>query len=102
VLCVDTRGAMAYRIGHIPGSVNIRDDYLEDMLRHGTPFPAGRTIVLICPAGDYSRRLAAYLTQAGHHAASLAGGIVAWRDAGLPLETSLSTGHPASRDSRRT
>jgi cysteine synthase B len=91
LLCVDTRGALAYRIGHVPGSVNIRDDYLEDMLRHGTPFPAARKIVLVCPAGDYSRRLAAFLSRTGHDAASLAGGIVAWRDAGLPLETSLDS-----------
>jgi rhodanese-related sulfurtransferase len=34
----------------------------------------------------------ARLTQAGHDAASLAGGIVAWRDAGLPLESSLGHG----------
>ena len=89
LLCVDTRGSMAYRIGHLPGSVNIRDDYVEDMLRHGNPFPGGRTIVFICPVGEYSRRLAAFLRQAGHDAASLSGGVVAWRDAGLPLESSL-------------
>jgi cysteine synthase B len=45
---------MAYRIGHVPGSVNIRDDYLEDMLRHGIPFPPSRKIVFICPAGEYA------------------------------------------------
>jgi len=95
LISVDTRGSMAYRAGHVPGSVNIRDDCLEDMLRHGTPFPAARTIVLICPAGDYSRRLAAFLTRAGHDAASLAGGIVAWRDTGLPLESSLAPGFAA-------
>ena len=93
VLCVDTRGSMAYRIGHVPGSVNIRDDHLEDMLRQGSPFPSSRRIVLICPIGEYSGRLAAVLTQAGHDAASLAGGIVAWRDAGLPLESSLAPGN---------
>ncbi len=93
VLCVDTRGSMAYRIGHVPGSVNIRDDHLEDMLRQGSPFPSSRRIVLICPIGEYSGRLAAVLTQAGHDAASLAGGIVAWRDAGLPLESSLAHGN---------
>ena len=96
VLCVDTRGSMAYRIGHVPGSVNIRDDHLEDMLRQGFPFPSSRKIVLICPIGEYSTRLAASLTQAGHDAASLAGGIVAWRDAGLPLESSLAHGNPSA------
>lgn len=92
VLCIDTRGSMAYRIGHVPGSVNIRDDYLEDMLRHGIPFPPSHRIVFICPIGEYSKRLAAFLTQAGHDAAGLAGGVVAWRDAGLPLESSLTRG----------
>ena len=96
VLCVDTRGSMAYRIGHVPGSVNIRDDHLEDMLRQGFPFPSSRKIVLICPIGEYSTRLAASLTQAGHDAASLAGGIVAWRDAGLPLESSLAHGNASA------
>jgi rhodanese-related sulfurtransferase len=76
VLCVDTRGSMAYRIGHLPGSVNIRDDSGGDApVRDAVP--AGRTIVLICPSGDHSQRLAALLTRAGHDAASLAGGIVA-------------------------
>lgn len=93
VLYVDTRGSMAYRAGHVPGSVNIRDDHLEDMLRQGSPFPSSRRIVLICPVGEYSKRLAAAATQAGHDTASLAGGIVAWRDAGLPLESSLAHGN---------
>ena len=94
VLCVDTRGSMAYRIGHVPGSVNIRDDYLEDMLRHGIPFPMTRKVVFICPIGEYSRRLAAFVVQAGHDAAGLEGGVVAWRDAGLPLETGLTASRP--------
>jgi rhodanese-related sulfurtransferase len=92
VLCVDTRGSLAYRIGHLPGSVNIPDDLLEDLLRHGNPFPASRTIVFVCPAGEYSRRLAAFLRQSGQDAASLAGGVVAWRDDGLPLESGLGPG----------
>jgi rhodanese-related sulfurtransferase len=70
--------------------VNLPDDHLEDLLRYGNPFPRSRTIVLVCPAGEYSRRLAAFLRQAGHDAASLAGGVVAWRDAGLPLESGLA------------
>ena len=92
VLCVDTRGSLAYRVGHLPGSVNIPDDYLEDLLRHGNPFSGSRTIVLVCPVGEYSRRLAAFLRQAGQDAVSLAGGVTAWRDAGMPLESGLASG----------
>ncbi|WP_040778083.1 pyridoxal-phosphate dependent enzyme [Nocardia pneumoniae] len=83
---VDTRGAMAYRIGHVPGALNIRDDQLDDMFAHGIPFPRSRTVVFVCPVGELSLRFAARARQAGYDAASLAGGVVAWRDAGLPLE----------------
>ncbi|NJC72464.1 pyridoxal-phosphate dependent enzyme [Planosporangium thailandense] len=88
VLKIDTRGSMAYRIGHVPGSVNIRDDYLVDMLSQGLPFPTSTKLIFICPVGELSKRLAAFTRQAGYDAASLAGGIVAWRDAGKPLESS--------------
>ncbi|MGW5516797.1 pyridoxal-phosphate dependent enzyme [Nocardia africana] len=84
---VDTRGAMAYRIGHIPGAINIRDDQLDDMFAHGVPFSRSRPVVFVCPVGDLSRRFAATAARAGYDAASLAGGIVAWRDAGFDLES---------------
>jgi cysteine synthase/rhodanese-related sulfurtransferase len=84
---VDTRGGMAYRIGHVPGSLNIRDDQLEDLLAQGSPFPAGATVVLVCPVGERSAQLAALARRHGQDAVSLDGGVVAWRDAGLPLET---------------
>lgn len=87
-LVVDTRGAMAYRVGHVPGAVNIRDDHLEAMLAHGVPFPPGVTVVLVCPVGEYSARVAALLRRRGREALSLTGGVVGWRDAGLPLERS--------------
>lgn len=86
-LIVDVRGGTGYRIGHVPGSINIRDDQLEELLAQGSPFPAGATVVLVCPAGERSVRLAALARRHGTDALSLDGGIVAWRDAGLPLES---------------
>ncbi|GAB2711755.1 pyridoxal-phosphate dependent enzyme [Nocardia thraciensis] len=85
---VDTRGAMAYRIGHVPGALNIRDDQLDDMLAQGVPFSRSRPLVFVCPVGEVSRRFAALARRAGYDAASLDGGIVAWRDAGLDMEAS--------------
>lgn len=84
---VDTRGSMAYRIGHVPGALNIRDDQLDDMFAHGVPFSRSRPLVFVCPVGELSLRFATRAKQAGYDASSLAGGIVAWRDAGLPLES---------------
>ncbi len=73
---------MAYRIGHIPGAVNIRDDRLDDMLADGVPFPPGLQVVFVCPIGEYSRRVAAFLSQQGHRAASLTG--AGWWPGGTP------------------
>ncbi|MEV0296871.1 pyridoxal-phosphate dependent enzyme [Nocardia sp. NPDC050710] len=84
---IDTRGAMAYRIGHVPGALNIRDDQLDDMLVQGMPFPRSRPVVFVCPVGEVSLRFAALAQRAGYDAASLEGGIIAWRDAGLPMES---------------
>ncbi|WP_228001521.1 pyridoxal-phosphate dependent enzyme [Nocardia australiensis] len=83
---IDTRGAMAYRIGHIPGAINIRDDQLDDMFAHGIPFPRSRPLVFVCPVGELSLRFAATARAAGFDASSLSGGVVGWRDSGHPLE----------------
>ncbi|WP_067687423.1 pyridoxal-phosphate dependent enzyme [Nocardia jejuensis] len=84
---VDTRGAMAYRIAHVPGASNIRDDQLEDMFAQGIPFSRSRPLVFVCPVGEVSLRFAALARRAGYDASSLAGGIGAWRDSGKPMET---------------
>ncbi|NUP29602.1 MAG: pyridoxal-phosphate dependent enzyme [Nocardia sp.] len=83
---VDTRGAMAYRVAHIPGAINIPDDRLTDLFAHGTPFSRDRPVVFTCPTGDISRRFAATARRTGHTAFSLDGGIAGWRAAGLELE----------------
>jgi len=86
---VDTRGAMAYRIGHVPGSLNIRDDLLDDMFSTGIPFSRSRPLVFVCPVGELSLRFAAAARRTGYDASSLAGGVLAWRDAGLALERGM-------------
>ncbi|WP_405137713.1 pyridoxal-phosphate dependent enzyme [Nocardia sp. NBC_01388] len=89
---IDTRGAMAYRIAHVPGAINIRDDQLDDMLAHGIPFSRSRPLVFVCPVGEVSLRFAALARRAGYDASSLAGGMAAWRDSGTPMESAPRTG----------
>lgn len=89
LLCVDTRGAMAFRVGHVPGSVNVTDDLLDRMFESGVPFSPGLHLVFVCPMGEVSRRYAARCRRAGLDAVSLAGGILRWRDEGRPLEPGL-------------
>lgn len=86
-LVVDLRGGFAFTTSRIAGSLNLPDELFADLVRGGLPFPRTRPVLLACPVGDQSRRYAAVLTRLGHpDVRSLSGGIVAWRDAGQPLE----------------
>ncbi|MFJ8277120.1 pyridoxal-phosphate dependent enzyme [Streptomyces griseoviridis] len=85
-LVVDLRGPHAYAALHIEGSVNIVDELFAELVRDGLPFSKRTPVLLACPVGEKSLRYAASLARSGHpDVRSLAGGIVAWRDAGAPL-----------------
>ena len=74
-LVVDTRGAFAYSISHIEGSINIQDTFLEQMLDNGKPFPSDKPIVFACMVGDVSTRFAAFAKELGYEAYSLSCGV---------------------------
>jgi rhodanese-related sulfurtransferase len=82
-LLVDVREAGEFGGGHIPGAVNIP---LSGFSPSAIPDPEGRTVVLQCAAGRRSAqaldRCAAAQSAVDTH---LAGGIGAWRNAGLPV-----------------
>ena len=85
-LVVDLRSPYAYQALHIDGSINIVDEVFADLLHGGLPFSRRRPVLLVCPVGEKSARYAALLTRMGHpDVRSLAGGIIAWRDAGAEL-----------------
>jgi cysteine synthase/rhodanese-related sulfurtransferase len=86
VLVVDLRSPYAYQALHIAGSINIVDEVFADLLHAGLPFSRRRPLLLVCPVGEKSARYAALLRRMGHpDVRSLAGGIIAWRDAGAEL-----------------
>lgn len=83
---IDLRGSFAFRALHLAGSINIVDEVFEELARDGTPVSPRQPVLLVCPVGEQSLRYAALLTRLGHRdARSLAGGVVAWRDAGQQL-----------------
>ncbi len=90
-LIVDMRGGLAFKAGHIPGSINIPQDNLEEMLQWGAPFSNNHKVLLVCPTGDHSRRFAAIFSKLGIDATSLKGGFISWRDKKGNLERSGST-----------
>jgi rhodanese-related sulfurtransferase len=80
---VDVRRPDEWAEGRIPGARHIP---LEELQGRAGEVPDG-PVVFYCRVGDRSEMAAAAFRDAGRDAASLSGGIEAWRSAGHPVET---------------
>ncbi len=94
---VDVREPGEYAAGHLPGAVNLPRGVLEFQI-HAHPAMActtsdalarpARPLLLYCLSGGRSALAADSLRQLGFaDVRSLAGGLDAWRNAGLPITT---------------
>jgi rhodanese-related sulfurtransferase len=79
-LCVlDVREPWEVAIAHLPGSVHIPMYQIPARLKE---LDADSDIIVMCKAGNRSRRAAEFLAQSGFHKVSnLTGGIDAWTTA---------------------
>jgi hydroxyacylglutathione hydrolase len=86
---IDVRSPAEWMEGHLPGARHIPLGYLTDRLAE---VPRDRRLVLQCRTGARSAIAASLLRRHGvRQVANLAGGIVAWAEAGLPTEQSAGT-----------
>lgn len=79
---VDVRDPDEFAAVRIAGSINIPLGQLPARLGE---LPADRALVVVCLSGTRSAIAAATVAQDGREAANVDGGLLAWRDAGLPL-----------------
>ena len=97
VVIVDVREPAEYAQGHLPGAINLPRGVLEFQI-HAHPAMAcstsdalaapDRELLLYCLTGGRSALAADSLQAVGFtQVRSLAGGLTAWRNAGLPLST---------------
>lgn len=82
-ILVDVRGRQSFKALHIPGSLNIPDSYLEDLLQKTQPFERQKKIVFVCPMGKRSKVYAAIAQRVGYEAYNLKSGIMGWKEEGL-------------------
>ena len=87
-IAIDIRGNFAFSRGHIPNSINILDELLTQIIEEGPVFPQGRRICILCSVGTISRKFAAFLAHQGYQAASLMGGVSAWKRSKMELSIS--------------
>jgi rhodanese-related sulfurtransferase len=84
---LDLREKAEYEAGRLPNAIHIPLSQLKDRTTELAKF-AGRPLVAYCERGQRTRTAAGALAGAGftdlYH---LDGGIRAWKDAGLPIES---------------
>lgn len=87
LVVLDVREAEAFAGGHVPGARHLPRGQLELRVNTELPDPTLR-IVTCCEFGKISTLAAATLRELGFtRAVALDGGMKAWREAGLPLNT---------------
>ena len=88
-LFLDVRGADEYLgpLGHLPGAVLIPLPELSSRLEEIDGY-RDQTVVTICRSGSRSAAAAEILRNAGFRSAlNMAGGMLAWRERGFPVES---------------
>ena len=79
---VDVREPYEREAGHIEGSRHVE---LERVAAQAATLPKDQPVVFQCRLGARSAMAAQAFRQAGYDAWSMAGGLQAWHDAGLPV-----------------
>jgi len=82
----DVRSPVEYRMGHIPGALNLEDRQVPSRIQELKEL-ADREIVVYCQVGPRARWAQAYLRQNGFtNVRHLAGDFVGWQRSGYPVE----------------
>jgi len=82
-IVLDVREPAEFAAGHLPNAKNIPASELDKRVGD---LPSGKPVLVCCASGARSGRALGLLRKAGHEQVfNLAGGVSAWRQAGLPI-----------------
>ena len=87
VVLLDVRTAKEFGEGHLQNALNIdvtQDGFVE---KAKSALPANKTIAVYCRSGKRSALAAGALTKEGYKVVNLKGGIIAWKEAEMPVVT---------------
>ena len=81
---IDVREPDEYAEGHVPGAPLIPVGSITERVDE---VPSEGEVLIICKSGGRSMKAAELLRSQGIDAVNVAGGTMAWIDAGLPVDT---------------
>ena len=85
VVILDVRKADEFAEGHITGAILI-DQFQSDFLEQAqAKLPKDKTIAIYCRSGRRSVNAAGKLADVGYKCVNLKGGIIAWKEANMPV-----------------
>lgn len=100
-IVVDVRDDKDFQAGSLTGARNLPFAQLAERTAELVRFK-GRPVLIVCDAGQQSSRaVATFKAQGFEDAHALAGGVAAWKAAGLPLVQPGRDTRPAANDGRR-
>jgi rhodanese-related sulfurtransferase len=83
VYLLDVRETDEWVCGHAPGAVHLP---LSELIARLEEVPADRAVHVICKVGGRSAQAVQFLNAQGRDTVNVAGGMMAWAAAGLPME----------------
>ena len=87
VVLLDVRTPEEFKEGHIEGAVNIDQGQGDFIAKAKDLLPANKTIAIYCRSGRRSANAADKLASEGFKCVNLKGGIIAWKEANMPVVT---------------
>ena len=87
VVILDVRKADEFAEGHIAGAILIDQSQSDFVAQAQAKLPKEKTIAVYCRSGRRSASAAGKLAAEGYKCVNLKGGILAWKEAGMPVTT---------------
>ena len=88
VVLLDVRTAAEFTEGHIEGAILIDQGESDFIEKAKATLPIDKKIAVYCRSGRRSANAAGRLTDVGYKCVNLKGGILAWKEAGMPVISS--------------
>lgn len=82
-VALDVREQDEWEAGRIAGALHVP---LGELAARRDEIPAGKPIIAVCRSGSRSAHVTEALARAGYDVENLAGGMKAWKRAGLPID----------------